>query len=523
MKKSFFLIAIISFSTLLSFAQIEDPGIKYANTITAEELKEHLLILAGDAFEGRETGTPGLLKAANYISSQFKQSGIPPLKKTNGYFQDYPLIEFGWNNSTIADKKNLYILMKDFYGYAASNNSLNFTSDEIIFLGYGIDDSVYSDYNNVDVKGRVVLVAAGEPSINGKSLITQTESMSKWTSDWRKKVNAATENGVKCILMIDPDCEGIISDPQWKSFLEGTLLKLKSEYKEPEYCNNLFISQTMAEKLLGNKKKFLHRYTDKINKTFVPANFKVDASLVFNIDKLEREIVSQNVVGFVEGTDLKEEVIIVSAHYDHLGKDDSIVYNGADDDGSGTAGIMEIADAMITAKKNNEGARRSILFIAFSGEEKGLLGSKAYVENPLFELNNTVADLNIDMIGRIDDEHKDDSNYVYIIGSDFLSTQLHNINEAAAKNYTNIKLDYKFNTTSDPNRFYYRSDHYNFAKNNIPVIFYFNGTHPDYHKPTDDIEKINFPILTERTKLVFHTLWILANQDARIKVDVVQE
>ncbi|HRH54913.1 MAG TPA: M28 family peptidase, partial [Chitinophagales bacterium] len=155
--------------------------------------------------------------------------------------------------------------------------------------------------------------------------------------------------------------------------------------------------------------------------------------------------------------------------------------------------------------------------------EKGLLGSKAYTDNPAIPFENTVANLNIDMIGRVDEKHTATPNYVYIIGSNFLSTALHSINEAAAKNYTNIELDYKYNSTTDPNRYYYRSDHYNFAKNNIPVIFYFNGTHEDYHQPTDDVEKINFPVYEARCRLVFHTLWILANQDARIKVDVAQE
>jgi Zn-dependent M28 family amino/carboxypeptidase len=124
------------------------------------------------------------------------------------------------------------------------------------------------------------------------------------------------------------------------------------------------------------------------------------------------------------------------------------------------------------------------------------------------------------MIGRIDEAHTNQPSYIYIIGSDFLSSELHHINEAAAKNYTNLTLDYTYNSTEDPNRFYYRSDHYNFAKHNIPVIFYFNGVHADYHKPTDDVEKINFDLLAERSRLVFHTLWLLANQDERVKVDV---
>jgi Zn-dependent M28 family amino/carboxypeptidase len=244
---------------------------------------------------------------------------------------------------------------------------------------------------------------------------------------------------------------------------------------------------------------------------------------VFNVVKTENVIYADNVLAFVEGTDLKDEVIVISAHYDHLGKKDTVIYNGADDDGSGTIALLEIAEAVAKAKANGEGPRRSILFIAFSGEEKGLLGSKAYADAPAIPFANTVANLNIDMIGRVDEFHTNKPDYVYIIGSNFLSTGLHSINEAAAKNYTKLDLDYKYNSTTDPNRFYYRSDHYNFAKNNVPVIFYFNGSHPDYHQPSDDVEKINFDVYEQRCKLVFHTMWILANQDARIQVDVVQE
>jgi len=245
--------------------------------------------------------------------------------------------------------------------------------------------------------------------------------------------------------------------------------------------------------------------------------------LVFDLVKLENRIFADNVIGYIEGTDLKDEVIVVSGHYDHLGKEDTIVYNGADDNGSGTVALIEIAQALAQAKKKGDGPRRSVMIVAFSGEEKGLLGSKAYASDPVIPFERTVADLNIDMIGRIDDKHISDSNYIYIIGSDFLSTELHNINEAAARNYSNLKLDYTYNSTTDPNRYYYRSDHYNFAKNGVPSIFYFSGTHADYHTPEDEIEKIDFPLLTERAQLVFHTLWILANQDSRIKVDVPQE
>lgn len=228
---------------------------------------------------------------------------------------------------------------------------------------------------------------------------------------------------------------------------------------------------------------------------------------------------SENVVAYLEGTEIPEELIVISAHYDHLGMDENGgIFNGADDDGSGNMAILQIAEAMIAAKKDGKGPKRSILFLHVTGEEKGLYGSKYYTDKPLFPLKNTIANLNIDMIGRVDDKHIDNANYVYLIGSGRLSADLHNISEAVNKKYQLLTLDYTFDDKNDPNRFYYRSDHYNFAKNNIPVIFYFNGVHSDYHKISDTPEKINYDLLAKRTKLVFYTAWELANRSKRISL-----
>jgi Zn-dependent M28 family amino/carboxypeptidase len=228
---------------------------------------------------------------------------------------------------------------------------------------------------------------------------------------------------------------------------------------------------------------------------------------------------SENVLAFVKGTEKPDEVVVISAHLDHEGIKNGKIYNGADDDGSGTVAILEIAQAFKMAEKEGKGPKRSILFLHVTGEEKGLLGSKYYTENPVYPLANTVCDLNIDMVGRIDSRHKEDPNYVYLIGSDKLSTELHKVSEAVNKKYTNINLDYKYNDENDPNRFYYRSDHYNFAKHNIPIIFYFNGTHADYHQPSDTPDKINYELLENRTRLIFHTAWEVANRDTRIFAD----
>lgn len=227
---------------------------------------------------------------------------------------------------------------------------------------------------------------------------------------------------------------------------------------------------------------------------------------------------SENILAFIEGTEKPEEIIVISAHYDHVGTNNGVVYNGADDDGSGTVAVMEIAEAFQQAKKAGKGPKRSILFLHVTGEEHGLLGSKYYSENPVFDLKNTVANLNIDMIGRSDKENEG-KNYVYVIGSDMLSTELKKINVAANKATQNLELNYKYDDPNDPMRLYYRSDHYNFAKHGIPVAFFFDGIHEDYHQPTDDPEKIDYPLLQKRAQLVFATAWELANRKERIVVD----
>ena len=231
-------------------------------------------------------------------------------------------------------------------------------------------------------------------------------------------------------------------------------------------------------------------------------------------------IATENVVAIIEGKSKPEEYIVISSHLDHEGIKNGVIYNGADDDGSGTVALLEIAEAFQAAAAEGNVPARSIIFLHVSGEEKGLLGSRYYTDNPLYPLANTVANLNIDMVGRIDPKRESQNrNYVYLIGTDRLSTELHKISEQANDATLKMDLDYTYNAVDDPNRFYFRSDHYNFAKNNIHVIFYFNGTHADYHKPTDTVEKIEYDLLAQRAQLVFYTAWKLANRENRIVVD----
>jgi Zn-dependent M28 family amino/carboxypeptidase len=279
----------------------------------------------------------------------------------------------------------------------------------------------------------------------------------------------------------------------------------------------IYISTEVANTIL--KKKKVEDLKANISKTEQPQAFNAKTELNIVIKNLTEKVLAENVLGYVEGSGLKEELIVITAHYDHLGKEGDVVFNGADDDGSGTVAVIELAEAFAKAKKEGHGPRRSMLFMTVSGEEKGLLGSAYYTENPEFPLKNTVCNLNIDMIGRLDEKHTNNSNYVYLIGSDKLSSELHQISENANKTYSNLELDYTFNDEKDKNRFYYRSDHYNFAKNGIPVIFYFNGVHADYHKETDEVAKIDFNKMEKITRLVFFTAWELANRTERIKVD----
>jgi len=229
---------------------------------------------------------------------------------------------------------------------------------------------------------------------------------------------------------------------------------------------------------------------------------------------------SENVLAYIKGIQFPDEVLIISAHYDHLGiTKDGQINNGADDNASGTSALMEIAEAFKIAQKEGFSPKRSILFLHVTAEEIGKLGSEYYAKHPAFSLENTIADLNIDMIGRFDNQHINNKNYIYLLGADRLSNELHYLSEKVNKTFCNLTLDYRYNAENDTNRYYERSDHYNFAVHDIPVIFYFTGEHEDYHKPTDTRDKIDFSLLAKRTKLIFATAWQLANLDHRVKVD----
>ena len=283
------------------------------------------------------------------------------------------------------------------------------------------------------------------------------------------------------------------------------------------YASDYFQGRETGE--LGQKRavNFLKEFYQ--NRGIKAAEGTEDYYQKMNLNIKGNKVATENVVAIIEGSEKPEEYLVISSHLDHIGIHDGQINNGADDDGSGTVSMLEIAEAFQKAVTDGKGPKRSVVFLHVTGEEKGLLGSKYYTENPLYPLTNTIANLNIDMVGRTDPKRESSNpNYIYLIGSDRLSTELHVLSEEVNKATVNLDLDYTYNAHDDPNRFYFRSDHYNFGKNNIPVIFYFNGTHEDYHKPTDTVEKIEFDLMKTRTQLIFATAWELVNRENRIKL-----
>ncbi len=499
-----------------------DAAWNFASTITKEELKEHLLILASDEYEGRETGKRGQKKAAEYIADYYKQLGIEPCN-SGSYFQQYPLKITKSSTSSMDVNGIEFKFVDDFYfwgGFDANDVDVK----NCVFAGYGIESPAYNDYANMDVRGKVVLIIQGEPKKDGKSLVTGTTEPSEWADDFELKNLLAKEKGATALLVIDDEYANYVSRIRYWLESPSMRLDLPNE-KGGDLIPYAIVSPKLGNAILkAGKKKVFEKYTLKISKKGMPVSFPFTGNSVFHVKREHTLISAENVLGFIEGSDpkLKDEVVVISAHYDHIGITKGEINNGADDDGSGTVASLEIAEAFMEAKRNGQGPRRSILILNVSGEEKGLLGSEWYSEYPVFPLEKTVCDLNIDMIGRKDSMHTTDK-YVYLIGSDKLSTDLHRISEECNSRYTKLAIDYTYNDPEDPNRFYYRSDHYNFAKHNVPVIFYFSGVHEDYHKPGDDEHKILYDKMVTIAQLVFVTAWEVANRDEKLKVDVVNE
>jgi hypothetical protein len=520
MKNYFPVIISLFFFTSNSFSQT-DPSLKYAETITEEGLKEKLTIIASAEMEGRETGTEGQRKAAAYIEGQFREIGLTPSSSLNGYQQIYSMYKDTVIPRSLQIGKKNYKFGTDYIVTPGSSDNSEFKSKKILFAGYGIADKNYDDYAGKDVKGKVVLIFTGEPKTGDQYLVSRTSRSSAWGYNIDKKAKLAKQKGAVALLLIDPQGENI------SPVLAANSLKSNIYFPGEKNASNekvpvVTIIPGIFKNIFGEQEAAILIAAAKAGTSL--KDFKPEEKVKSKLKYERKKIIStaSNVIGFIEGSDKKDEYVFLTAHYDHLGKKGDVIYYGADDDGSGTVSVIEMAEAFAKARADGYIPRRTIVFLTVSGEEKGLWGSEYYSDHPVFPLDRTTVDLNTDMIGRIDPgrSYGDSTNYIYVVGDDKLSTDLKFISTSVNRTYTKLELDYKFNDPDDPDRIYFRSDHYNFARKGVPIIFFFDGIHKDYHKPTDTVDKINFGLMEKRARFIFLTAWTIANRDNMLKRDL---
>ena len=496
---------LVVFTTIISvttFAQNTKQLTKIASTITPDDLKSKLSVIASAQMEGRETAMPGQKKAAAYIENFFKQLGLQP-GTSNGYQLNFPVYRDSVLSTSLKINGSELHETQDYNISAATAINSSFKDTSVVFIGFGITDSLHDDFKNADVKNKWIVFAEGNEADADKSTVQYPYRNP--ASSYQKLFNARKAD-VQGIIIISKNISTLPKITKGNMYVkESSRKNIPVLYLTPQVASLIFA-------------KPLNTFSDV--KNIAPGNYSCNFS--FQVNAITQNMESSNVIGVLPGTDKKDEYVFVTGHYDHLGKKDSVIYYGADDDGSGTTSVLEIAETFVKAKEKGFAPRRTMVFMTVSGEEKGLWGSDYYTSHPVFSLDSISVDLNIDMVGRIDPERKygDSTNYVYTIGEDKLSSDLQPITDSINNKFTHLELDRKYNDLKDPNRFYYRSDHYNFAKHGIPIIFYFNGTHADYHKPTDTVDKINFDLMAKRVKLVFYTAWAIANRDNMLKRDM---
>jgi hypothetical protein len=501
MRRGVFIVVIQVWLFLLCVRlQAQDTLMQhYAKEISEGGLKENLTILASDFMEGRETGKRGQRMAASFIRAHFSDNQLlPPV--AGDYLQPLELYRLGAGETYVQSGKNKFGNQDvAFFGMEDSGGEV---STSVVFAGYG-EETVYQQ---IDVRDKAVLILSKNAWVGGS-----------------KEVTLARERGAKAVFICNSETkeEFVRVLAQGKRFLaHGRLSLEKPEPKEHVRPGIFVVSSAAAGEIMATTMSNLKNAAEKKSlKKIKPAAIRYKTSIEVS------PVPTENVLGLVEGSDKKHEILLVTAHYDHVGiKQDGtgdVIHNGADDDGSGTVAVMEMAKVFAQARREGHGPRRSILFMLVTGEESGLLGSEFYAEHPVFSLESTVANLNIDMIGRRDPKHQTGNPYLYVIGADKLSSELNAISERMNATYSKLDFDYTYNDPSHPDRLYYRSDHWNFAKRNVPIIFYFDGIHEDYHKVTDEVSKIDFPLLRQRTQCVFYTAWELSNMEKRIVNDKV--
>ncbi len=494
----------------------------FDETITMEGLKSDLTIIASDEFEGRETGEEGIRKATDYIVKRYTELGITPVGDNGTYEQFYDL-------SAPSVESYTYTLTNSDGNYISetslnSEETADFTtifggsdnvSGQIVFAGLGMSDG--NDVNHFPdvVADKWLLVIFDREVTNQRAL---------------QSLLSGGAAGVILVMDHNEPSGFVTSSEQIQSSL-GSSGRVSLAYLQNEASRsaawNRVKPELAAQILEVDNVSGIQEIASSIKENprdFIPKElgYKLSHQVTVN----ENTVKASNIAAFLEGSDpeLKDEVVVLSAHHDHvgIGRPDSTgdtIYNGADDDGSGTVALLHTAQAMKAAKEAGAGPKRSVLFLHVSGEEKGLLGSRYYSDHPIYPIENTIANINIDMIGRVDKEHEDKKDYIYVIGGEIISSGIDSVMRVANEQTVNLDLSDRYNDLNDPNQFYRRSDHWNFGRLGVPFVFFFNGTHDDYHRPSDSVDKIEWEQLVKRTQLVYMTTALLANSDERPKVD----
>ena len=478
----------------------------------------HLEFLASDELGGRYTLSPNFAIAARYLASQLEGYGYHGAAPQGKFLQTFEVVSSrpDQNKSsmdlTIAGTTESLKYGEDYFGAAGSASGE--AQGALVFVGAGISvpEQNWDDYAGKDVKGKIVIEVAG---------VAQGLDASK-VGENQRGAGAALAHGAVGVLVIPP--QRFLNFMKDKNVVqrfagrESVRLAREADGKLPMVT----LGPDMADKVLSAFGLSIKDVYDAAAKK-QPVKNTVPSSARFSVKLQQTRTTTQNVAGILEGTDpqLRNEYVAFSAHYDHLKTGpNGEIYHGADDDGSGTSAILAIARAMSLNRP-----KRSVLIIFHAGEELGLLGSEYNTDfAPVVPLDKIAVDLNIDMIGRSKpsgdkdpaDEHLTDANSIYLVGSNRISPELHEISEETNEQFQKLRLDYYYNDPANPERIYYRSDHWNYAKHGVPIIFYFSGTHVDYHRPTDTIDKIDFNKMTQVTRLVFETGWRIANLDHRL-------
>jgi hypothetical protein len=476
------------FLTSFALSAVAQPGPdEYAEQITSEELKELVYTLSADSMEGRETGKTGQFKAAEFIVGYMLENDLKSFPEFDGFRQAVPLqTQFG-------------------YEFSVKTGKSQFNSSEQLFPLFS-----NSSVRKNKIKGRPVF--KGAFSVEGLTANESEAEIAVFSFGDVEDLRLLKENLKKSayeVVWMVPNQKNGYTDSFVFNF---TNLKNRNNIS---FSNSTDGTDVLVVSDSVFKQAFDISITEVSNDNSPIEGDKVKMYIDRNVD----EIKTENLVGFIPGTENPDEYVVVSAHYDHLGKKGEQIFNGADDNGSGTSIILEMLESFAMAAVNGSGPKRTIVFAFMTGEEKGLLGSKYFVKNSPVALSQIICNLNIDMVGRVDEKHTDNPGYIYVIGSDKISTELHDINETVNEECCNFVLDYTYNDENDPNRYYYRSDHYNFAEKGIPVIFYFSGVHDDYHKPTDTAEKLDYERMEGIARYIFRTTWEIANREKTLEPD----